>query len=193
MEFGLNSSQRRHTTHTCHRHQSDQRWNRCAFNKLLYVLATKAHGRVVTYEELTGESSGASVADGEGLTAVEWNGEYAVSLQVDGDDASLTDHAGHSDQSTASLASQRQLYTNTRRRREVITFRASRRRREMYCGHARCVSVCVCLSVRGRMPTLLHGPGCNLEEWWGWPLVAHYWADLQSVHLLWQHNANVKC
>jgi len=23
----------------------------------------------------------------------------------------------------------------------------------------------VCLSVRGRMPTLLHGPGCNLEEW----------------------------
>jgi len=28
-----------------------------------------------------------------------------------------------------------------------------------------CVSVCVCLSVRGRMPTLLHGPGCNLGEW----------------------------
>ena len=26
-----------------------------------------------------------------------------------------------------------------------------------------CVSVCV--SVRGRMPTLLHGPGCNLGEW----------------------------
>jgi len=23
----------------------------------------------------------------------------------------------------------------------------------------------VCLSVRGRMPTLLHGPGCNLGEW----------------------------
>ena len=48
----------------------------------------------------------------------------------------------------------------------------SRRRREMYCGHARlCVClrlaiVClrVCLSVRGRMPTLLHGPGCNLGE-----------------------------
>jgi len=41
---------------------------------------------------------------------------------------------------------------------EVITFRVSRRRREMYCGHARlCVSVCVCpsvcLSVRGCMPT----------------------------------------
>ena len=27
------------------------------------------------------------------------------------------------------------------------------------------VCVCVCLSVRGRMPTLLHGPGCNLGEW----------------------------
>jgi len=44
----------------------------------------------------------------------------------------------------------------------------SRRRREMYCDHARlCVCVClsVCLSVRGRMPTLLHGPGCNLGQW----------------------------
>ena len=40
----------------------------------------------------------------------------------------------------------------------------------------------VCLSVRGRIPTLLHGPGCNLEEWQGCPLVVHYWADLQSVH-----------
>jgi len=54
-----------------------------------------------------------------------------------------------------------------------ITFRVSRRPREMYCGHARlcvclsvCLSVCVsvCVSVRGRMPTLLHGPGCNLGE-----------------------------
>ena len=47
-----------------------------------------------------------------------------------------------------------------------IIFRVSRRRREMYSGHA-CLSVClsVCVSVRGRMPTLLHGPGCNLGEW----------------------------
>jgi len=29
----------------------------------------------------------------------------------------------------------------------------------MYCGHAR---LCVCVSVRDRMPTQLHGPGCNL-------------------------------
>jgi len=32
-----------------------------------------------------------------------------------------------------------------------VTFRVSRRRREMYCGHAR-LCVYVCLSVRGRMP-----------------------------------------
>ena len=44
----------------------------------------------------------------------------------------------------------------------TITFRMSRRRREMYSGHGR-------LSVRGRMPTLLHGPGCNLGEWYGVP------------------------
>ena len=71
----------------------------------------------------------------------------------------------------------------------------SRRRRELYCGHARlcvCVCVCVCgcvcvclsvcLSVRGRMPTLFHVPGCNLGSGRGCPVVVHYWADLQSVH-----------
>jgi len=59
-----------------------------------------------------------------------------------------------------------------------ITFRVSRRRREMYIGHARlCVFVClsVCLSVRRRIPALLHGPGCNLKEWQRFPLVLHYW------------------
>ena len=29
-----------------------------------------------------------------------------------------------------------------------------------------CVCLRVCLSVRGRMPTLLHRPGCNLGEWY---------------------------
>jgi len=38
----------------------------------------------------------------------------------------------------------------------------------------------VCVSVPRRIPTPLHGPGCNLER--GCPLVVHYWADLQSVH-----------
>ena len=38
------------------------------------------------------------------------------------------------------------------------------------------------MSVRGRTPTLLHRPGCNLGSGRGCPLVVHYWADLQSVH-----------
>ena len=46
----------------------------------------------------------------------------------------------------------------------LVTFCLSRRRRKMYCGHAR-LCVCLCVSVRGRMPTLLHGPGCNLGAW----------------------------
>jgi len=47
-----------------------------------------------------------------------------------------------------------------------------------------CVSLClcVCLSVRGRMPTLLHGPGCNLGSGRRCLLVVHCWADLQSAH-----------
>ena len=48
----------------------------------------------------------------------------------------------------------------------IIAFQVCHRRREMYCGHAHlCVCVSVCLSVRSHMPTLLHGPGCNLGEW----------------------------
>jgi len=50
----------------------------------------------------------------------------------------------------------------TNSRHAFITFRVSRRPREMYCGQSRAF---VCLSVRSRMPTLLHGPGCNLAEW----------------------------
>ena len=56
--------------------------------------------------------------------------------------------------------------------------------------------LCVCLSVRGRMPTLLHGPGCNLGEWYGMPpscALLGGFAIGARVALLWQHNANEKC
>jgi len=69
----------------------------------------------------------------------------------------------------------------------------SRRRREMYCGHAR---LCVCLTARGRRPTVLHGPGCNLGEWYGMPpscALLGGFAIGAWVALLWQHNANAKC
>ena len=52
---------------------------------------------------------------------------------------------------------------------------------EMYSGHGH-LSVSACLCVPRRIPALLHGPGCNLGEWQGCPLVVHYWADLQSVN-----------
>jgi len=69
-----------------------------------------------------------------------------------------------------------------------VTFRVSRRPREIYCGHAR-----LCLSVRGRMPTLLHGPGCNLAEWYGMPpscALLGGFAIGARVSLLWQHYGN---
>jgi len=61
---------------------------------------------------------------------------------------------------------------------DIVTFRVSCRRREMCSGHTH-LSVCLCLSVA--MPTVLHGPGCNLGSSRGCPLVVQYWADLQSV------------
>jgi len=64
----------------------------------------------------------------------------------------------------------------------VVTFRVCRRRRKMYIGHSRlCVCLTVCASPHSHT-TVLSRPGCNLWEWQGWPLVVHYWADLQSVH-----------
>jgi len=48
----------------------------------------------------------------------------------------------------------------------VVTFRVSHRRREMYIGHLNLsVSVCICVSVPRRIPTLLHGCRCNFGEW----------------------------
>ena len=62
-----------------------------------------------------------------------------------------------------------------------VTFGVRHSRGEMCIGHGR---LCVCLSVPRRIPTLLHGPKCNLGEWEGVPssCVQPYWADLQSVH-----------
>ena len=40
----------------------------------------------------------------------------------------------------------------------------------------------MCLSVPRRIPTLLHGPGCNSWRMVGVPLVVHCWAYLQSVY-----------
>ena len=59
----------------------------------------------------------------------------------------------------------------------LITFCVSRGRRKNVLWLPASVCLSVCLSVRGRMPTLLNGPGCNL----GCHLAVHYWADLQSV------------
>jgi len=44
------------------------------------------------------------------------------------------------------------------------------------------------------MPTLLHGPGCNLAEWEGMPLscaLLGRFAIGARVALLWQHYGNV--
>jgi len=52
------------------------------------------------------------------------------------------------------------------------------------CGHLRLrVCLSVCLSVRDRMPTLLHGHGCNLGSGRGCPLVVRYWADCKRDRL----------
>jgi len=64
---------------------------------------------------------------------------------------------------------------------------------EAKCVLVMVVCVSACLSVPRHIPTLLHRPGCYLGNGSMYPLVVHYWADLQSVHgfrfLLWQHGA----
>ena len=44
------------------------------------------------------------------------------------------------------------------------------------------VSVCMCLSVRGRMPSYCTDPDVIWGNGRECPLVVHYWANLQSVH-----------
>jgi len=71
----------------------------------------------------------------------------------------------------------------------LITFCVSRRRRKMYCGHARlcvCVSVCLSAAVRPHYCTVPdvtwgHGRGCALLG---------EFAIGARVALLWQRNAN---
>jgi len=80
----------------------------------------------------------------------------------------------------------------------VITFRVSRRLREMYCGHAQ---LCVCLPVCLFLSLSYYCT--DMDATWGSGreclLVVHYWALLGGfaidarVALLWQHNANAKC
>jgi len=58
----------------------------------------------------------------------------------------------------------------------TITFRVSRRRREMYCGHALlCLSAATC-------PHYCTDPDVSWGSGRGCPVVVHYWADLKSVH-----------
>jgi len=64
----------------------------------------------------------------------------------------------------------------------IVTFCVSRRRRKIYCSHARlCVCVSVCLSA-GACPHCFTEPDVTWGSGRGCPLVVPYWADLQSVH-----------
>jgi len=60
----------------------------------------------------------------------------------------------------------------------IVAIGVRRSRGEMYIDQDR---LCVCMSFPRRIPTLLHGPGCNLGNV-RCPLVVQYWADLQAVH-----------
>ena len=60
----------------------------------------------------------------------------------------------------------------------VITFRV----RHILVTHtALCLCLCVCLSYAA-FPHYCMNPEVTWGEWYGCPLVVHYWADLQSVH-----------
>jgi len=79
----------------------------------------------------------------------------------------------------------------------VITFRVSRRRCEMYCGHARlslsvCVSVCLSAAACPRYCT---DPDVTWESGRDAPscVLLGGFAIGAWVALLWQHNANAKC
>ena len=76
-------------------------------------------------------------------------------------------------QSTSARHKQKWMQLSSRYIEPVICYHISivtlLRRFEAKCimATAVCLSVCVsvCLSVPPRIPTLQHGPGCNLDEW----------------------------
>jgi len=52
----------------------------------------------------------------------------------------------------------------------VITFHVRRIAEAIGRGRLRvCVSVCLCVCPSLHFPTLMHGPGCKLGEWYGVP------------------------
>ena len=65
-----------------------------------------------------------------------------------------------------------------------VTFCVSRRRRKMYCFHARlcvCLSVCLSVSLSAAVrPHYCTDPDVTWGHGRGCPLVVHYCADLQS-------------
>jgi len=64
----------------------------------------------------------------------------------------------------------------------VVTFRVSRSRSEMYIGHGRlCVCLCAWLSL-ATFPHYCMDPDVSWRNGRGFPLVVHYWTDLQSLH-----------
>jgi len=64
----------------------------------------------------------------------------------------------------------------------VVTFCVSRRRRKMYCGHARlCVCLSVCLSAAVR-PHYYTDPDVTWGHSRGCPLVVHYLAKFAIGH-----------
>jgi len=85
---------------------------------------------------------------------------------------------------------------------EFITFRMSRRRREMYCGQVRlcvclCVCRCICLSA-AECPHYSHYCADPDVTWRNgrdapWLCTVGVFAIGARVALLWQHNANAKC
>ena len=104
----------------------------------------------------------------------------AAAASGDDDRMMMTYVAGNTraddDQSAITI----QLFLRTRSQFNVVTFCVSRRRRKMYCGHAR---LCVCLSAAVR-PHYCTDPDVTWGHGRGCPLVVHHWADLQSVHRL---------